>query len=144
MRFFYRLKILLRHIVGAVRRSAYVLIKDGDRFLLVQESKGLIRGLWGLPGGGIKRKEEPEKSAEREAEEEIGYNIKITGKLNELRDKENKSIRHIFIGEIVGGELKIRKSEIKDAKWFTLEEIGNMKGKLRGEWVFEAVKSSVA
>src|SRR3989338_5259110 len=76
-----RAEIFPKKLIKKKRITAYALIINGDKFLLVQEAVGKIRGLWGLPGGGVKKGELPRQAAEREAEEEVGYNIEIIGKV---------------------------------------------------------------
>jgi len=134
-------KLIIGKLLRRKRVTAHVLLRDGDKFLLVQEAVGRIRELWGLPGGGVEEGEVYERTAEREAEEETGYDIKIIKKLIVIEDKKRGSIRHVFLAKIKSGELKIREDEHMDARWFTVSEIENMKGKLRGDWVLRAVKS---
>ena len=136
-----RAEIFPKKLIKKKRITAYALIINGDKFLLVQEAVGKIRGLWGLPGGGVKKGELPRQAAEREAEEEVGYNIEIIGKVGTYNDKEKMSIRNVFSARVIGGELKTRKIELMDAQWFALEEVQEIKHKLRGEWVWEAINT---
>ncbi len=134
-----RAEIFPKKMIKKKRITAYSLIADGDKILLVQEAVGKIRGLWGIPGGGVKKGELPRKAAEREAEEEVGYDIEITGKIGEYNDTEKMSVRNVFSARVIGGNLKVRKLELMDAQWFTLGEVEEIRHRLRGEWVWKAI-----
>ncbi|PIR97910.1 MAG: ADP-ribose pyrophosphatase [Candidatus Colwellbacteria bacterium CG10_big_fil_rev_8_21_14_0_10_42_22] len=129
-------KLYLAKLLGKKRHTAYVLLEKEGKFLLVQESTSGIRGLWGLPGGGIDGGESPEQAAEREVEEESGFDVELIRKIAEIQDKKRNSVRHIFLGKIKSGELRIDKREHIDAGWFSKEEMQSLK--LRGDWVIEA------
>ena len=49
-------------------------VRDGDDLVYVRHTYG-DRDAWELPGGGIKRGEEPRAAAAREAREELGVDI---------------------------------------------------------------------
>ena len=133
-------KLYINKLLGVKRRTAYVLIEKEGKFLLVQEGVGAIRNLWGLPGGGIKRDEEPSAAAIREAKEEAGYDVKIVKQIGNYFDKKRRTIRIVFKAQIVGGDGDYDKEEIIDNKWFTKDEIFNMKDKLRGDWVYRSIE----
>ena len=119
-------------VVGVVIR------RDGE-FLLVQEKSPKIYGLWNFPAGHVDVGESLEQAAIRETKEESGYNVEIIQELAIFHVQSTDSIKHAFEGKIVGGELKFPEDEILDAKWFTLNEIKQMKDKLRGEWILETI-----
>src|SRR3989344_9191896 len=129
----------LRKLLGEKRHTAHVVLVRQDKFLLVQEFVGGIRELWGLPGGGIKRNEAAEMAAIREVKEETGFNIELLKELAVIEDKKRANVRHVFLGEIKGGELKIDKTENTDARWMTINETKNPNVKLRGDWVIKAL-----
>ncbi len=73
----YRVAYVLLVFYSLIRRprlrGVKCVLTDGDQVLLVRHTYG-PRG-WDLPGGGIKRKEEPLTAARREIEEELGLEI---------------------------------------------------------------------
>ncbi len=116
-----------------------VVIKKDDKYLLVQENKGKIRGLWNLPAGKVEEGLTIVENAIKEAKEETGYDVKIIKKIG-IFQRDGESVRHAFEAEIIGGELDFPKEEIRDVKWFTIEEIIKMKDKLRSYWVLGAIE----
>lgn len=108
-------KLAFAKLVGRVRHTAHVILEKDDKYLLVQEAVPGIRGLWGWPGGGVKRGESPEQAAEREAEEETGFDVELVRSLGEIHDEKRGSVRHIFWGKIKNGELRINEFEHMDA-----------------------------
>lgn len=60
---------------------AAVLIEEGDRVLLIRESKPDCAGKLNQPAGHLEVGETPEECARREAREEAGYEVELTGLL---------------------------------------------------------------
>jgi 8-oxo-dGTP diphosphatase len=107
---------------------------------LIQERKPSAFGLWNLPAGRVDVGESLEEAAIREAKEESGYTVKLTEQVALFHENAQAGVKHIYKGEIIGGDLKIPDDEIMDAKWYTFEEIESMKDKLRNPWILEAIK----
>lgn len=114
---------------------AVIIEKDG-KIMLVQEA-GTDRGQWNHPAGWLDKGENPVAAAKREAEEETGLQVEIThllgvysflkpARVTEVKI-DNHSVKLVFVGKVVGGEIKLNPEEIMDAKWFTPEEIYGMK-----------------
>ena len=118
--------------------KAYIIFIEEGKLLLVQEAIGGIRGLWGFPGGGVEKREDPEQAVKREALEEVGYVAGSIKKVGVYIEPDKNSTRHVFKGRVVGGALKLHPDELMDAKWFTLGEIDDLN--MRGEWVKEVIK----
>jgi ADP-ribose pyrophosphatase YjhB (NUDIX family) len=118
-------------VVGAVVE------KDG-KIVLVQERKPKAYGLWNTPAGWLNKGENAVEGAKREVKEETGFDIEISNLLGVYIGKslivENKIVTKIvFIGSVVGGELKFPENEILDVKWFKPSEVLAMKdSELRG------------
>lgn len=134
-------KLFIGKLLGRKRNTSYVVIQKGGKFLLIQEKMGHIRGLWGLPGGGIKEGESEEDAAVREAKEEAGCDVEIEKKVGSYDDKKRASIRNIFKAKLIHISGDYDEEEVLQVKWFSKEEIFNMKDQLRGEWVLEAIKN---
>lgn len=119
---------------------AGVIIKKDNKYLLVQEGKGIAYKLWNFPAGKVDLGESIEEAAVREAFEEVGYKVELIKKISVHQKTANEPVKHIFEAKVIGGELKTRKGEILDAKWFSSEEIKNMENELRnGEWIIDVI-----
>jgi ADP-ribose pyrophosphatase YjhB (NUDIX family) len=128
--------------------AGVVLNKEG-KYLLVQEKKASVYGKWNLPAGKVDEgysleetavKEAREETAVKEAREETGFSVELKGKLGIYQDKVDEPVKHIFEAEIIGGDLAFPKNEILDAKWFTFQEILDMKKDLRVDCVWQAIE----
>lgn len=129
------------HCMQDVIRAAVIIQKD-NRFLLGQEATPIIYGLWNWQQGKVESGEEIETTAIREAKEEVGFDIVLKKKLRVIENPfPGTKETHVFLGEIVGGELKISEGEILQAKWFTLDEVETIKDQMPGPWVFETLQS---
>lgn len=109
-----------------------VIEKDG-RFLLVQEAKERCRGKWNIPAGRLDPNENIFEGAKREIFEETGCKVELTGIL-QIGNKvlENDAfISVIFSTNLLEENIFYDKSEILDVKWFSYEELLNMKDELR-------------
>jgi len=124
-----------KEIIKILTVAATVLERDG-RYLFVQEKKEKFYGLWNFPAGKLESNETPEEAAVREVKEETGYSVKLIGKIGVWKATVTK---HVYVGEIIGGDLNIPNNEIMDAQWFTLEELKNMQEKLRHIWILEVI-----
>lgn len=94
--------------------------------------------VWVLPGGGIEKRESPEKAALREATEETGLLVEIKRKiavyypLNRLA-----SITHFFEGIVIGGDLKVT-DETKNVAFFSQDDLPPMIPPPYPDWIKDA------
>lgn len=118
-------------IVGGV-------VKKDGKYLLVQEAKKECKGKWSIPAGHLKPNETIVEGAKREILEECGLEVEITGILHVRKNSEWVNIA--FSTNIISGEIRFDKKEILDAKWFSLDDIINMKQDLRDlDWMLKAI-----
>jgi 8-oxo-dGTP pyrophosphatase MutT (NUDIX family) len=124
-----------------ITRIAGVLLRDEQgRYLLVQEAKAAVRGLWNWPAGHVDPGETLQQAAAREAKEETGYHVRITDEKPVYVGPGHggtTNIVHLFRGEITAGNLKHQPGELLDARWFGPDEVKRLdrEGKTRGQWV---------
>lgn len=109
--------------------KAFVLVENNGRYLLIQEAGYKWRGKWFLPGGRVKKNEDPVEAVIRETEEEAGCKVKIEGIFyikcysGLLRNK-----LHLFYTGTTS-DLKLKTYEDKhsiQSKWFTYDEIKSL------------------
>lgn len=118
---------------------AGVLIEQEGRFLLIQEKKPEVYGQWNLPAGKVDVGETIEEAAIREAKEECGYDVELIRKIGIYQKEATKHVKHAFLAKIIGGELRFPDDEILDAKWFTVNEIKDMKDQVREGWAIQVL-----
>lgn len=111
-----------------------VIEKDG-KYLLVQEAKEKCRGKWNLPAGHLDPGETMADGAKREAKEETGCEVELTGVCQiGSRVKENEVFASvIFTTKLIREEIAFDPEEILGVKWFDYEEIVAMRGEIRNE-----------
>jgi 8-oxo-dGTP diphosphatase len=88
--------------------TASVLITDArGRVLLVQRAVEPMLGYWDIPGGFLEPGELPEPGALREAREELGVELELTGLLGvysgTYRDDTEFTLNLVYTAEIVSG-----------------------------------------
>lgn len=130
---------MTRIIVGGV-------IEKEGKFLLVQEAQEICRGKWNIPAGHLDPNETIFDGAKREVFEETGCRVELTGVLEVAqRVLENDVwMSVIFKTKLLEENIRFDKSEILDVKWFTYDEILNMKTELRSyDWITNSIKALV-
>lgn len=84
------------------------------------------------------------EGAKREIFEECGCKVEITGLLKVYNkvSEDRIFLALTFSTDIIEGNVHVDKKEILDAKWFSYEEIVNMKDELRSyNFIVNAVKA---
>jgi 8-oxo-dGTP pyrophosphatase MutT (NUDIX family) len=124
------------------------LLEKNKKFLLVRERKRnfagkKIEGKWNFPAGRLE-KESLIDCLIRETKEETGFKIKPTHLIGIYQYPQALGLNVIFFifsSKIFGGKFKPSK-EIEEINWFSFKEIENLKkkGKLRGNYILEAIK----
>ncbi len=107
-----------------------VLIRDGERYLLIRRASEPDAGLWSIPGGLVEVGERAAEAAAREALEETGLEVEIVDVLGVvdkiMRDEEGRVKYHFVIVDYVatptGGSLK-PSSDALDARWVKADEL---------------------
>lgn len=116
---------------------AVVVVRRGDEFLLVHEAKH--GQLWYLPAGRVERAETFEAAALREALEETGLRVKLTGliRVEHAVAQIGARMRVIFLAEPLDDAppKSVPDAESLGAAWVKLADLG--KYPLRGKDVRE-------
>ncbi|WP_329578992.1 NUDIX domain-containing protein [Kitasatospora sp. NBC_01250] len=110
--------------------AASVVVVDSDGRVLLQRRAD--NGMWALPGGKMELGESLGDCGVREALEETGIHIEITGIVGTYTDPghvfayDDGEVRQEFsiclLGRPVGGELRIS-DESSEVDWFTPDEV---------------------
>jgi ADP-ribose pyrophosphatase YjhB (NUDIX family) len=120
---------------------------DQGKFLMVEEGKEHVKGLWSLPSGRLEFNETLIEGAIRETLEETGCKVKIVGICGiyhyQLEDSKGMSIRVCFHGELISQNLSAELEEdVLSCAWKTRKEVEEMidAGKLRGKFVEKIIR----
>jgi 8-oxo-dGTP diphosphatase len=118
--------------------SYVVVVRDGEVLLALWNDEERRR--WTLPGGGVELHETTEEGAVREAREETGYDVELTGLLGIETDvfsaqqrsrgaaresgRPLKAVRVFYSARVVGGRLTDETDgSTEEARWFPLAEV---------------------
>ena len=114
---------------------AAVVVRHGDRFLLVQERKH--NNAWYLPAGRVEPGESLTQAAVRETLEESGVRVRLKGVIRIEHSAQSKSarLRVVFLAEPRGDTATKKKA---DREWVTLNELP--KYRLRGPLVEKVLR----
>ena len=127
----------------SVQHIAVCIVIERERHLLfVQEGKPHIYGLWNIPTGHVEVGESILSAATREAKEETGLDVALTGLLgveNYCVDDGSQYVKFIFLGEVTKGIVAVDGKEIIAAQWFSEEQISAMQAQLRKPQTVAAV-----
>ena len=119
-------------------------VENEGKFILVREKKEQCYGKWNIPSGHVEENEFVIKAAVREVKEETNLDVQITGLIavyNNMFENFN-SISFVFSCNITQNvKIDFDKNEIIETKWFTFEELKNMKEELRDyDYIIEAIR----
>ena len=105
-----------------------VLIRRGDRILLVRRAFPPARGAWDVPGGFIERGETIERAARREVREELGVGVRIERFVGIFPDTYGPhrlpSLNIYYLGRLSRGGGSVRAGDDASAfGWFPLDRV---------------------
>lgn len=107
-----------------------VLIRDGDRYLMVKRGAEPDAGLWSIPGGLVEVGEGTSDAAVREAKEETGLDVdimEVLGVVDKIVRDEDRRVKYHFViidylAEARDGSMRAA-SDALEARWVNAEEI---------------------
>jgi ADP-ribose pyrophosphatase YjhB (NUDIX family) len=95
------------------------IVRDGaGRVLFVRHAYG-NRSVWELPGGGLRRREDPEAAVRREMREELGIELAGVRALGEVEitGSHKRTLLHCFGASTGGAPVRLAAAEIAVARW---------------------------
>ncbi len=122
---------------GAINASLFrpvvgVIVRHGDRVLLVEPARGVAKGHWTLPGGFLHAFEQPGQGARREVREEAGLEITdldLVGTFVYTHPGVAYPILGLaFTAQAATDEIEVREEEIRAARWFTVANARDASG----------------
>lgn len=111
---------VIRAIAPKYSVGAICSIERSDgRLLLVRQT---YRQRWGIPGGLLKRREDPAHAARREVREEVGLDIELLGEPAVVVDALPQRIDIVYRAQPATGaslaDMAARSPEIAEHRWF--------------------------
>jgi ADP-ribose pyrophosphatase YjhB (NUDIX family) len=110
----------------ALKVTCSLVIEQDGRLLLVQEADPDIYGLWNQPAGHLEPGETFEQCALREAREETGYDVELTGLQAIYYDAaaEDSDLNICFRARPLGdGPRYPLEPDVLAARWYSREEL---------------------
>jgi|SRR3989338_1057993 len=119
--------------------SAVLVVKDG-KYLLAERNKENYNGYWIIPGGGVNFGEPLQDAAIREIKEETNLDVEIIKKIG-YKEVINvpgnyHSIVFFFLAKPKHSDIEA-KDDVSSAKFFTIEEIKQLKTAESVEWALK-------
>lgn len=110
-----------------VRRGVIGILARASTYLVIRRAPGIpLGGYWCFPGGHVESGETPRQAIMRELAEELGIDVVPTQRVGSVR-VDTQYVLAVWRVEQVGGELRVAKSEIAEARWWTPSEIRAMR-----------------
>jgi 8-oxo-dGTP pyrophosphatase MutT (NUDIX family) len=110
--------------------------RDDGALLLVRQT---YRKRWGVPGGLLKRGEEPEDAARREIREEVGIDIVLVGEPAVVVDADPQRVDIVYRARVAAGtdpdDARPVSPEIVAAQWFRRDELPELQFETSGALV---------
>lgn len=122
--------------------AAGVIIRHEREVVLCRRGIEPFRGSWGIPAGYQEVDETIETTAVREAREETGLIVRLTGLLDVLTtldDPRKTSLIVLYSGEAVDGELQPG-DDAEEAAWHSLDELPDDLGFANDRRVLERLR----
>lgn len=123
------------YTVGAMCRIE----RDDGHVLLVQLS---YRNRWGVPGGLLKRGEDPAAAARREVLEEVNLEVELVGVPVAQVDAEARRVDLVFVARPAPGQdpdlARPSSPEIEAARWFAPDALPQLQPETSGAFALLA------
>jgi 8-oxo-dGTP pyrophosphatase MutT (NUDIX family) len=101
-------------------RAVKCVLRDADgRVLFVRHTYGDRRS-WQIPGGGLRRGEDPERAVRREIREELGIELaelRAAGRV-EVAGRHKRTELHCYVAAVArGAVLRVDAGELAEVRW---------------------------
>ena len=123
-----RLRTAYRFVLRPRTRGVKCVVEHDGRWLMIRNSYG--GGYWTLPGGGVRRREEPADAACREVAEEVGIrltSLEAIGSYFSTRHYSRDTV-YCFRATVADPSHSIDRREVVEAAWFAPGEIPEFRG----------------
>lgn len=105
-----------------------VLIRNGEKFLFLKDSRALMLDCWAPPHGRCDESDKDEQAAvKREVLEETGLSVNPQKKIWTTEADTKVKTVSFWLAEVIGGTIIIDKEESSEFGWFSVDEALNLK-----------------
>jgi ADP-ribose pyrophosphatase YjhB (NUDIX family) len=111
--------------------AAVVIERDredgGLEFLILRRAVDPALGWWDLPAGFLEPRETPDEGARREAQEEAGFAVRLTGLLGAYASRESNTVVFAYTARAVDpAATPERDHESSEARWISASDVDDM------------------
>ncbi len=106
-----------------------VLVRDGERVLLTRKSFW-PEGRYGLVAGFVDQGESLEGAVRREVREEVGVEVRDLTYITSQYWPYPSQLMVGFTAAYAGGEVRVNREELEDARWFSVHGLPNLPPKV--------------
>ena len=120
-----------------MKRAVAVIIRKGDKFLLIKRAKkGEAENYWCPITGAIEQDETQEQAVIREASEEMGIRVKPIQKVWECYTEDKQYLLHWWSVKLIDDRITMNHDEVKDYQWVTYEQMQNIGKMFKADLAF--------
>jgi NAD+ diphosphatase len=109
---------------------AIIVLVARGRELLLARSRHFLQGMYSVLAGFVEPGESLEEAVVREVKEEVGMDVKDITYFGSQPWPFPHSLMIGFTATYAGGEITLDDSEIEDARWFTIDNLPSIPGKI--------------
>ena len=106
-----------------------VLVKNDDKILLGR-APHFVPGVYSALAGFVEAGESLEECVHREVDEEVGISVHNLHYFCSQSWPFPHSLMLAFVADYVGGEIRPNPAELSDARWFSVDELPKLPGKI--------------
>lgn len=111
--------------------AAVVIEREGEdgrlEFLILRRAVEPALGWWDLPAGFLEPRETPDEGARREAHEEAGFPVRLTGLLGAYASRESNTVVFAYTARAVDpAATPERDHESSEARWISAADVDDM------------------
>jgi len=114
-----------------------VVIKRGDKFLLIERAKkDAAVDYWCPITGAMEEGETQRHAVIREAKEEMGLSVRPIKKVWECFTEDKHYLLHWWYVKLLNDEIKINTDEVKDYRWLSFNEMQKIEKMFEADLLF--------
>lgn len=128
------------HALAKNYRTARCIIHHDQQILLADHNSTVQPTRWGLPGGHVEWREHPQETARREVHEELNITLADLTHVGDFVYK--KRLHAVYAGQASSRAFELDTSELASARWFSLEQIGDLaaRARLHAGYEYDAIR----